>query len=110
MHSCCKFLQCNYKRLHQQDQMNKILYLAVSRACIINCCISIDRVSIYYCRRVLSRLSEDDAKGETAGSCHPLTSYSHQVWGPIHLCVPYYSTSYLKHNTIYLVLLHVVCV
>ena len=74
MHSCCKFLQCNYnKRLHQQDQMNKILYLAVSRACIINCCISIDRVSIYYCRRVLSRLSEDDAKGETAGSCHPLT-------------------------------------
>ena len=80
MHSCCKFLQCNYKRLHQQDQMNKILYLAVSRACIINCCISIDRVSIYYCRRVLSRLSEDDAKGETAGLCHPLTSYSHQVW------------------------------
>ena len=73
MHSCCKFLQCNYKRLHQQDQMNKILYLAVSRACIINCCISIDRVSIYYCRRVLSRLSEDDAKGETEGSCHPLT-------------------------------------
>ena len=59
-------MQCNYKRLHQQDQMNKILYLAVSRACIINCCISIDRVSIYYCRRVLSRLSEDDAKGETA--------------------------------------------